>query len=98
FALDRFDQDGRGCAGDRSFHGLQIVIWQMPKTGKQGRETLLHLFLAGGRNSSHRPPVKRSMKGQDFESRLADRERAGAFIAKFASQLDSGFIGFSAAV
>src|SRR5256714_1654604 len=90
FALDRFDQNGRGSRRDRGADRVEIVERHLAETLHHRLKTFFHFFLTSRRDSRQRPPVERTVGGENFES--------AAVVPKFSRQLVEAFIRFRAAV
>ena len=67
FALDGLDENRAGGGRDGLANGIEIAVGHMPKTLYRGRETILHLLLASGRDARECAAMKGAECGEDFK-------------------------------
>ena len=90
FALDGLDENRAGGGRDGFAHGIEIAVGHMPKTLNRGRETILHLLLAGGRDAREGAAMEGAESGEDFELTFLMATQPREFVERL--------VGFRAAV
>ncbi len=93
FTLDWFQHDGTGVFSHHFFNGVQVIIFRINKSLRQGSKTFLVFALPGCGYSSQGTPVEGFFKYyyMIFMAFLAA-------VKIFAGQFDSRLISLSAAV